>query len=118
MKWLKLLQVFWFVFRMLRKWGPKAWKLGKGIYDDLEAQRAESPQPLAPEEVAREFNRVAEQRLADLSRGRRIPTRPTLNAIREDVWKYKNQGKEPKRLDDARYRAMPPKRSSGKARRR
>lgn len=114
--WLKRLQWVWFAISMMRKWGPKQWAILKGIHDDLEARKLEAAESPKPEEIAREFNKEAEQKLAELSRKKEVPTRPTLNAMREDVWKYRNPGKEPKPIEDARYRAMP--RRAGKTARR
>jgi len=113
--WVKRLGWLWFAVRMARKWGPRQWAIIKGIHDDMEARKHEAIEPLEPEQIAKDFNQEAEQRLAGISRRGKVPTRPMLNEMREDVWQYRNPGKAPKRIENARYRAT---QRAGKAHRR
>jgi len=99
MKWIQLAI---YAVRMILRYGPKLWALGKEIYDDLEKRRRPDNTPLGAEEKATVFNHLAERAVAD-TKGI-VPRRPVLNRYREDVWQYRNPGKRAKRLADARLR--------------
>ena len=99
MKWIQLAV---FATRMILRYGPKLWKLGKEIFDDIEQRRRQDGTPLAKEEKAAVFNTLAERAIVE-QKGYE-PRRPALNVLRENVWRYRNPGKTPKRLADARLR--------------
>ena len=112
MQWI---QIAIFAMRMIIKYGPKAWKIGKGIYDDVEAKFHEDGRALSSDESARVFNLSASTAVTQRKVRIKRATTEKLNELREDVWRYKNPGKSPKALYNARYRVMP-KNRRGKAR--
>ena len=94
MKWIQLAI---FAVRMVLRYGPKLWNLGKQIYDDIESRGL-----VSTEAKARAFNNQAELPFTEIAGY--MPTRPTLNEFRESVWRYRNPWKNPQRLKDARLR--------------
>jgi len=106
------MQLLLFILKMFWEYGPKLWKLGKSIYDEIESrsvtvQEVGSPEPkqvkiLSSEKKAKEFNRKAEMAVAR-SQGY-MPKRSAMNEFRENVWKYRNPNATPKDLADARLR--------------
>lgn len=98
-KWLSLAV---YVIRMVWKYGPRLWKIGRELYDEIEARCSPDGTPLDATEKAVVFNEVAQKAIAE-HKGY-VPRRPVVNLYRERVWRYRNPGKTPKRLTDARLR--------------
>lgn len=102
MGWIQILIT---AIKMLVKYGPTVWKLAKQIYDDVEGRSYADGTKMKSETSAKEFNRQAEGLI--VPKTKKKMARPDLNELREDVWKYRNPGKTPKEIFDAKYRAMP-----------
>jgi hypothetical protein len=108
------IQLAIFIVQMLIKYGPTLWKLGKQIYDEIEA-RIHGGETLTSDQKAIAFNRTAER--AYVAQTSTQPTRKVLNEFRENVWTLKNPGKEPKPLTDVRLRILPKGKTAGAKRR-
>ena len=89
----------WVLFsaRMAVWYGPRLWKIGREIYDRIEKRRV-SGRPLCSEAKALAFDRELLAAWLDLKSSK--PTRAARDRFRENVWKAKNPGLEPKPLED------------------
>jgi hypothetical protein len=78
-----------FSVKMLIRYGPGLWKIGKDIYDDVEDLSANSTEPLSSTTKAQEWNNKA--LVYEIEKKGVVPTMNKLNRMREDVWTAKNK---------------------------
>jgi hypothetical protein len=89
MEWKTVIQMIIFSVKMIMRYGPSLWKIGKNIYDDVEGMSKEAPEPLSSTSKAQQWNNKA--LVYHIENKGIVPPRLKLNELRENVWTAKNQ---------------------------
>jgi hypothetical protein len=87
-----------FISQMIIRYGPKLWKLGKEIYNEIERRVDSKNEKLSSDAKAKAFNKLAVSPY--MKHKKKVPMHPDLNRFRENIWTAKNRGKTRKALKD------------------